>query len=627
MASRVAWTSFVCACALIAGAGSSSSRATDSDPECNVAYPAVDSASATATISPVGNPQASWQRMGRELDIKIDSGTLPAKQRVRVCVAWKINQQLSSGEPIYFVPASVTHAEPDAKGKGLKITAVVPELDDAPDRFVKQGQNVGVYAQNNAFPIARVRTLLYDDKTVVLDKVTDFGVIAGNVFCDYPFPATTAGSGILTASDRKNWQPSGGELVFSVKTTRGTGIPPDALVKVCFRWILDRGDNPGPFVESGPTRIIERNPDSLKVSAMVPHLGHQPPRFRERDLNQSNQVRQGRYAIPYIAVPLADVRVLVFDNSGFPIVDVPTSIGITSYWFALTAVAVTLGLAFSVLMLAWRNRLSMNRHAGPLLCIITNSRGDASLSQFQIMLWTFVVAASTVYVFALSGELIEITNGTLILLGISGASGVASKIKTEKDAAAEPPVLTPQAAAAEAEAAKARAEAAREALRNAVPQSEAAADALAALKEAEAKATAAALAADAAEANSIATKARIDVVTTADKAAAEAAAKEAELTAAEKNKLAAKAAALAQALTRKRHPRWSDLVMEESQGREIDVARVQMLYFTLITAVFVLVRVLTSFAIPDIPEGFMVLMGISNSVYVGAKFAGGTSAK
>ena len=61
--------------------------------------------------------------------------------------------------------------------------------------------------------------------------------------------------------------------------------------------------------------------------------------------------------------------------------------------------------------------------------------------------------------------------------------------------------------------------------------------------------------------------------------------------------------------------------MEDMKGRELDVTRAQMLLFTLVTAVFVAVKVITSYEIPDIPEGFLILMGISNGVYVGSKFA------
>ncbi len=44
-----------------------------------------------------------------------------------------------------------------------------------------------------------------------------------------------------------------------------------------------------------------------------------------------------------------------------------------------------------------------------------------------------------------------------------------------------------------------------------------------------------------------------------------------------------------------------------------------MLLFTFITAMFVLMRVLTIYVIPEIPDGFLILMGISNGVYLGSK--------
>ena len=77
-------------------------------------------------------------------------------------------------------------------------------------------------------------------------------------------------------------------------------------------------------------------------------------------------------------------------------------------------------------------------------------------------------------------------------------------------------------------------------------------------------------------------------------------------------------------------PRWSDLIVTENTradgtvNREIDVTRFQMLLFTLITAAFVLMNVVTTYVIPDIPTGFLTLMGISNGVYLGAKVAQGS---
>ena len=69
-----------------------------------------------------------------------------------------------------------------------------------------------------------------------------------------------------------------------------------------------------------------------------------------------------------------------------------------------------------------------------------------------------------------------------------------------------------------------------------------------------------------------------------------------------------------------REPQWADLVVTGDGRGEIDVTRVQMLFFTLVAALFVGMKVLTSYVIPDIPQGILLLMGISNGVYLTAKF-------
>jgi hypothetical protein len=68
-----------------------------------------------------------------------------------------------------------------------------------------------------------------------------------------------------------------------------------------------------------------------------------------------------------------------------------------------------------------------------------------------------------------------------------------------------------------------------------------------------------------------------------------------------------------------RQPAFSDLLMDQSY-KEIDVSRIQMLFFTLIAAVFVVLKVISSHDIPEIPQGILLLMGISNGVYLTAKF-------
>ncbi len=45
-----------------------------------------------------------------------------------------------------------------------------------------------------------------------------------------------------------------------------------------------------------------------------------------------------------------------------------------------------------------------------------------------------------------------------------------------------------------------------------------------------------------------------------------------------------------------------------------------MLIFTVVSAAFVLLQVINTFVIPDIPVGYQILMGVSNGIYVGRKF-------
>ena len=199
--------------------------------------------------------------------------------------------------------------------------------------------------------------------------------------------------------------------------------------------------------------------------------------------------------------------------------DVSHTIGVANPFWALLLAVLTVLLAFGVLSLISYRRLKRLGlgDLNPVIRIITTPNGYASLSQFQMVLWTFVVAGSAVYVMVLSGELIEVTTGTLVLLGISGAVTVGTQLHDNRVIGAAPASPSPIS---------------------------------------------------------------------------------------------------------QRKPMWSDLIVNEVEGRrEIDITRVQMLYFTLITAAFVLMRVLTTYVIPEIPQGFQILMGISNAVYFGSKVA------
>ncbi len=70
-------------------------------------------------------------------------------------------------------------------------------------------------------------------------------------------------------------------------------------------------------------------------------------------------------------------------------------------------------------------------------------------------------------------------------------------------------------------------------------------------------------------------------------------------------------------------PLWSDLIIPDREAKSVDVTRLQMLAFTVIAAGFVLTKVLVDYEIPAIPDNFLILMGISNGVYVaGRKWSG-----
>jgi hypothetical protein len=67
-------------------------------------------------------------------------------------------------------------------------------------------------------------------------------------------------------------------------------------------------------------------------------------------------------------------------------------------------------------------------------------------------------------------------------------------------------------------------------------------------------------------------------------------------------------------------PKWLDLVVESDGCKEIDVTRVQELFFTVVVAAFVSMRVFSAGEIPTIADGFLLLMGNGDGVYLSAKF-------
>jgi len=321
--------------------------------------------------------------------------------------------------------------------------------------------------------------------------------------CKGELPNTRVFGGIVNVTTKKSWQPRGGEFTFVIDTP--APIPNDALITVCFGWKLaGKPADPKGFIESRPTHVVKLDPDrkSITIAATVPELPPAPPLFGTGAVKDEHDGKLGIYW-GFLTVPVADVRILVYQPNGESVADILTTVGVTRVTWAVVFALGGVVLALALLYVVSRIRQPQLAGANPFLRIIASERNYASLSQAQIILWSLVVGASAVYVMALSGDLIEITGGTLVLLGISGAATVATTWKAASDEQTKAVSVPPKAL-----------------------------------------------------------------------------------------------------------PEWSDLVvsLEKVDGalvQTIDVTRVQMLFFTLITAAFVVLKVAASYEIPAIPDGFI----------------------
>ena len=124
------------------------------------------------------------------------------------------------------------------------------------------------------------------------------------------------------------------------------------------------------------------------------------------------------------------MRIMAHGGVATPTVDVQPSIGITSPLLALLLAVLAVAIACGVFFIFGRARGVPGKDL--VLWMISTRNGVASLSQAQIVLWTFLVGAAAVYVMALSGVLIDITDSALVLLGIAGIATVGAKLQSSQ---------------------------------------------------------------------------------------------------------------------------------------------------------------------------------------------------
>lgn len=494
------------------------------------------------------------------------------------------------------------------------------------------------------------------------------------------------------------WQPVGSEVQFTVT---GAGMPSDDMkTAACFRW--HRLDGKGDW-RSTQLRVIKVDTGSSQPSvtfgARVPDdLQKDHPNFW--DTGSTQKVVYTGLGL----VPVADLHVVMTSTAAaWSRFESLQPVGITSITFSLI-LALLASLAAWLVFLGWGTL--RNVKGGPILRVISSRNGVASLSQLQIMIWTFVIGAGVMYVMALSGSMIDIPATMLGLLGISGLAAVGAKIQAGASAPNQPSappgavtglsivgaatnssvvlnwtppsgadptfVYTVQyrnAGTMQWSTAASAVAAPPYAVTGLTPNTgyefqvfavnaKGAGPASQPLQVSTAAAAATPVGAPAqvtglqAAAGPDPTSQMIltwallprpnaytvqyrSVGTLAWATASGTADTPYTVTGLDSNTayefrvfavtggLAGMPSDLVTFRTAVRTPQWSDLVVTGDGSNEIDVTRVQMLLFTLIAAVFVTLKLIDSSQVPEIPAGILTLIGISNGVYLTAKYVPG----
>jgi hypothetical protein len=362
-----------------------------------------------------------------------------------------------------------------------------------------------------------------------------------------PADSTESGDVVVTLDPDTLWRPRGSEVRFTVSGKNGATIAV-RRVQVCFGWAASLTAHhkhwaKHPLFPSPLVRAIKTEGSTAGFGAVVPDLPGASWPFRR-------VFKGGDVAFTALfTVPVADmvVSVTLADGTTAPAV-VLLPVGVTRVLYGLILAGVFLALFYWA---AWIcvARTPIRGH-NVFLKAISGRDGYASLSQFQILLWTVTVGACAVYVMALSGNLISLSDGTLILLGIAGGAALAARMSAGPSEAGQngAPVTQPQPPQADSSAA-------------------------------------------------------------ADKR--QPAATDTKPTPAVGIKQATRLSD-----PNPGPPQWSNLVVVDGT---VDLTRVQMLIFTLISAGFVSLQVLVTYTIPEIPINFLLLMGISNGIYVAGR--------
>lgn len=414
------------------------------------------------------------------------------------------------------------------------------------------------------------------------------------------------------------WQPRGGHVKIVVESHN---IPLADLVPVaCFRW---SDDDTASYRSSSPIELFATTGlgvharmiylVTVPIEALAPVPSLWPFRlfaWPHRWAPNSSMRFDGADT-----VPLAQLRFILASTDGTAVVDVVKDVGVTSIAAAATVAALMASLSVIVLLI-WAKSRKIPGHWA-FMRLIASRAGYASLSQLQIMIWSFLLGTGAVYVMMLSGSLIEIPTSALVLLGIAGVSAIGAKIRAgnaaaENDAPSAPP---PNAAATPPGPVQNLAVSGQTDDGVALSWTIPAVGDLPQCYRVE-YCRSGMLDWRIANAGITSMSCRVGGLSHGSRYTLQVFAVNG---AGSGPGVSVDATTLAPVMVT-REPQWSDLVVTPVHPGEIDVTRVQMLFFTLISAAFVAIKLFTSYTIPIIPDGFMLLMGISNGVYLTSKF-------
>lgn len=258
---------------------------------------------------------------------------------------------------------------------------------------------------------------------------------------------------LLDFASNRIWQPFDGKVEFKI-TAPGISSPSlldDLHVVVCFGWprkviphpeLADSAaskDQKLYSVQSTDVRVVRREgtdtvvyetslPAELWDTSTVYAADDRIPHFW-RDWASSIQGRPYNRYNGWGVVPLVNMRVIAQEKADLSRLDSVLPVGITYHLLSL-AIALLSGVLFWLALWSWSKWRKIQ--GGVFLTIIANRNNYASLSQFQILIWTFVIGAGAIYVMALTGGLIDIPTQALVLLGISGASALTAAVAPPK---------------------------------------------------------------------------------------------------------------------------------------------------------------------------------------------------